>query len=142
MAQRLQEEAAAYLQKHKIYELLGNLTAQLIFTKPDDPKEYMIKYLEKLIKIRDTAKETDDYPSMFDEKNLKSMFRMLDPCDVGFISHEQYLEAMKSLGAVKFTENPIGAETNEISLQTFLDEAKTGIENALETFDTPADEQE
>lgn len=142
MAQRLQEEAAAYLQKHKIYELLGNLTSQLIFTKPDDPKEYMIKYLEKLIQIRDNAKEPVDYPSMFDENNLKSMFRMLDPCDVGFISHEQYLEAMKTLGAVMFTENPIGAETNEISQQTFLEEAKTALENALETFNTSALEQQ
>ncbi len=49
----------------------------------------MVQYLEKLI----TAKGSKvDYPCLFDESNIQSVFGMLDPTGRGFITREQYSE--------------------------------------------------
>lgn len=47
----------------------------------------MIDYIEKL-KISKSAKI--DYPCLFDESNVRSLFGILDPAKRGYINHSQY----------------------------------------------------
>ncbi|XP_078486164.1 EF-hand calcium-binding domain-containing protein 10-like isoform X2 [Ciona intestinalis] len=82
-------EAGTYLEKHRVLDLLDNMTSMLIFGRPDDPKTFLIQQLEKL-KI---AKQSGMYyPCLFDDSNLTSIFGMLDPTKRGFITREQFVE--------------------------------------------------
>jgi hypothetical protein len=38
-------EAQAYLEQHTLTQLLEALTAQLLFNKPDNPRQFIIRYL-------------------------------------------------------------------------------------------------
>lgn len=49
----------------------------------------MVDVLEKLRKSRATH---FDYPCMFDDANIQSIFGMLDPTNQGYISIPQYRE--------------------------------------------------
>lgn len=84
-----QLEAEDYLDKHKIHDLFANITSHLVFKKPDDPKESIVEYLEKLRKSK-LANLTP--PSLIEDTNLQSMFGMLDPSGKGYITYKQYAE--------------------------------------------------
>ena len=79
--------AEAYVQKHRIPELFENMTAAIIHTQPENAKKFMIKYLENLKMYRE---EKGDYPAMFTDANITSVFGMLDVTNNGYISMEQY----------------------------------------------------
>ncbi|XP_064606329.1 EF-hand calcium-binding domain-containing protein 10-like [Liolophura sinensis] len=127
----LQQEATDYLEKHKIMELFNNMTAQLIFNRPDHPKIFMTEMLEQLQKSKTTHM---DYPCLFDDSNIQSVFGMLDPTGSGCISLKQYTEAMKTLGVVGYEEVPAGGDIDKISFETFLKEARTGLNQGLSNF--------
>nr|XP_002131050.1 EF-hand calcium-binding domain-containing protein 10-like [Ciona intestinalis] len=124
-------EAGTYLEKHRVLDLLDNMTSMLIFGRPDDPKTFLIQQLEKL-KI---AKQSGMYyPCLFDDSNLTSIFGMLDPTKRGFITREQFVEALSTLGVKNFDEYPPGSEVNKITLDTFLRESKQGLTKSSSTF--------
>ena len=125
--------ASDYLHKHKIMEFFENLTCALVYEKPDDPKAFARKFIEKLQKAR-SQQDINKLPFFMDDSNIESIFGMLDITHTGFISHEQYLKAMKSLGMKDFNKNPSGADFNKISLQTFMRETKIALRNASSTF--------
>merc|ERR1712241_612283 len=125
------EEATEYLEKHRVLELFNNLTSQLIYSRPDDPKVFLIDTLEKLQKSRSSKL---NYPCLFDESNIQSVFGMLDPTGRGYITVKQYNEAMVTLGAKEFDENPHGSDIDRITYEIFLREAKLGLSNASATF--------
>ncbi|XP_005099762.1 EF-hand calcium-binding domain-containing protein 10 [Aplysia californica] len=125
------EEATEYLDKHRVLELFNNLTSQLIYSRPDDPKAFLIESLEKLQKSR-TSKL--NYPCLFDESNISSVFGMLDPTGRGYVTVKQYQEAMITLGAKDYDENPHGSDIDRITIDIFLREAKLGLANASATF--------
>jgi len=77
---------------------------------------------------------TNFYPCLFDESNLVSTFGMLDPTKRGYISRGQYSQALSTMGAISFNEYPEGSESNRISMETFLTEAKAGLAKASATF--------
>ena len=56
---------------------------------PDHPKEFLVEQIEKLQKAKATKRE---FPCLFDDSNIQSVFGMLDPTGKGFITHQQYLE--------------------------------------------------
>ncbi|KAK2185809.1 hypothetical protein NP493_222g04000 [Ridgeia piscesae] len=70
------QEARKYLMDHRITELLNNMTAQLIYHRPDEPKTFLVQFLEELDAGRGG---TFDLPALFDESNIESIFGMLDP---------------------------------------------------------------
>lgn len=82
-----EDESKTYLDEHRIPELFNNLTSQLIFHRPDDPKDFMIQTLESLKQARTTG---IDHPCLFDESNIESVFGMLDPNSTGYIRLAQY----------------------------------------------------
>jgi len=123
--------AEAYVMKHRIPELFENMTAALIHTQPENAKKFMIKYLETLKLYRE---EKGDYPAMFTDANIASVFGMLDVTNNGYISMEQYRSALKTLGVKKYNARPDGCEKDQISLNTFLTEAKQGLELSSANF--------
>jgi len=86
------DEAQEYLEKHKINELLANITSHLVYNQTDAPKEAIIDYLERLKKAKLANLNP---PSLFEDNNLQSIFGMLDPSGKGSITYRQYCEALK-----------------------------------------------
>ena len=125
-------EAAKYLKEHKILELFANLTAALVYHRPEDPKAFTRDYIQQLMRAK--ANIDEDPPAFIDESNLISVFSMLDITKKGHISHEQYLKAMKNLAVTQYNSNPAGAELNKISQETFLRESKAAVRAAMSTF--------
>lgn len=109
------------MEKHKIVELLDNLTAQVVFHRPDNPKEFMIDQLTQLKNAKSTKK---DYPCLFDIGNIEAMYHLMDPEGRGFITSAQFAEAMRTLGITSFT---LKAKTDRITLEMFSREAKDGL---------------
>ncbi|KAK3610551.1 hypothetical protein CHS0354_008986 [Potamilus streckersoni] len=126
-----ERETREYLEKHRILELFNNVTAKLIYHRPEDPKLYMIDMLEKLEKSRQNKQE---HPCLFDDSNIEAVFGMLDPTHTGMITLKQYTEALITLGVTDFDQNPEGFETDSINFGTFLAEARDGLARASATF--------
>merc|ERR1712076_267398 len=90
-----EQETREYLEQHRLLELFDNLTSALIYSQPSNPKEFLIEHIEKLQKSQKTKL---DYPCLFDETNIASIFGMLDPTSQGYITLHQYREALTTLG--------------------------------------------
>ncbi len=114
------EEAQEYLEKHKINELLANITSHLVYNQTDMPKEAIIDYLERLKKAKLANLNP---PSLIEDNNLQSMFGMLDPSGKGSITYKQYFEALKTLGIQQFELNPEGKKDDRIKMDIFMKEA-------------------
>ena len=128
----MEAEAVEYLQKHKIPKLLENLTAALVFHRPEDPRAFTKDYVQDLLKAK--TDPTQSPPVFVDDSNVQSVFGMLDLASNGSITREQYFEAMKSLGVSNFSRDPSGAEIDKISRDTFVLEAKAALKDAATTF--------
>ena len=128
-----EERASKYMKDHRIIELFENMMAGLVYERPENPKEYMKKHLQQLLKAKADPEEVEA-PCLLDESNLKSMYYMLDITKKGYISKEQYLQAMGAIGVRKFNENPSGANLNKITLETFLRETKALLRDASATY--------
>ena len=128
----MEVEAAKYLRQHKIPKLLENLTAALVFQRPEDPRAFIRDYLEQLQKAK--TDPTQSPPMFIDDSNVRSVFRMMDLAGNGSVTREQYLEAMRSLGVSSFSRNPPGAEINKISRDTFVREANAALKDAATTY--------
>lgn len=126
-----EDETNIYLQNHRILELFNNLTSQLIFKRPADPKKFMIETLERLQKSQTTKR---DYPCLFDDSNVQSVYGMLDPTNRGYITLKQYCEALETLGIKGYEIKPEGAADDRITFDTFLHEARDGLQKASATF--------
>ncbi|CAL8263183.1 unnamed protein product [Merluccius merluccius] len=115
MATPRAKEAAKYLEKHKIVELMNNLTSNVLFYRPEDPKEFLIGFLDQLKESRDNRV---DGPCLFNESNLDSVFGLIDPTNEGYVTYAQYKE-----GVSHIDECPEGADHDRISRETFTEEA-------------------
>ena len=62
-------------------------TSLYLFLSLEDPKAYMRQFLERL---KDARTVQRNYPCIFDDSNVKSLFGMLDVTTKGFITYEQY----------------------------------------------------
>ncbi|XP_066910082.1 EF-hand calcium-binding domain-containing protein 10-like [Clytia hemisphaerica] len=126
-----EEIAKYYLKKHRITDLFDNITAALVYQRPDDPKEFMIDYIKKL---RDSKAAKLDYPSLFDETNVRSLFGIMDPAKKGYINHSQYKSGMENIGVSTYERNPPGSDEDQIGLDVFVIEAKEGLKVSNATF--------
>ncbi|KAI1882132.1 hypothetical protein AGOR_G00247530 [Albula goreensis] len=133
MATPREKEAANYLEKHKIPELMNNLTSMLCFHRPENPREFLITQLELMKAARLQAM---DCPCLFNESNLDAVFGILDPVKQGYITLSQYKEALTTLGIKDFNECPDGADCDRISQETFMKEAKDCLLKSSATFIT------
>ena len=60
----------------------------------------MIEYLKKLQEAKRTQR---NYPSLFDETHLRSVFLLLDPAETGRINLEQYQQGTYLLNIFWFS---------------------------------------
>lgn len=125
--------ASEYLTKHRILEFFENLTSVLVYEKPDDPRAFAKEFIEK-IQVSQKDPDITEPPTLMDENDLESIFAMLDITKTGYITRQQYLHAMTSMGLKEFNKSPSGADFNKISLKTFLREGKAAIRHASSTF--------
>lgn len=130
--------AKEYLSKHKILEFFENLTAALVFEKPEDPKAFARDFIHKL-KEAQNEPELSQPPSLVNISNLESIFGMLDITKTGYISLAQYRQAMTSVGLKKFNTSPSGADFNKISLPTFVRESRAALGDASATYHSGTD---
>ncbi|KAJ9514443.1 hypothetical protein QJQ45_016182 [Haematococcus lacustris] len=65
------------------------LTAQLLFHKPDNPRSFLIKYLEKV--------KVEGAQPLIDETDLRTTFAMLDVLKRGSVTEDQALSTLRSM---------------------------------------------
>ena len=126
-------EASKYLRTHKMMTFFENLTAALVYERPEDPKLYARTFIEKLQRAKNEPDEAEP-PTLVDDSNLESVFGMLDVSKKGYITLQQYVKAMESLGMVQFNAKPAGGTVNRINKETFMREAKTALRHTSATF--------
>uniref|UniRef100_A0A3P8ULV3 EF-hand calcium-binding domain-containing protein 10-like n=1 Tax=Cynoglossus semilaevis TaxID=244447 RepID=A0A3P8ULV3_CYNSE len=118
METQREQDAADYLNKHKILDLMDNLTSMLFFYRPN-PREFLIKQLEQLKTSRESG---DTGPNLFDNSNLDAVFGILDPVNQKHITFAQYKHLI-TLGIKDINECPDGVNEDRISYETFKTEA-------------------
>ncbi|KAM9854830.1 EF-hand calcium-binding domain-containing protein 10 [Aulostomus maculatus] len=132
MATEREKEAADYLKKHKIMELMDNLTSMLFFYRPENPREFLVEQLEELKNSRETGEKG---PSLFDSSNLDATLRILDPANQKYITFAQYKQALFTLGIEVINECPEGFNEDKISYETFKTEAMQGLQRCSATYE-------
>ena len=125
-------EVKAYLEQHKILPLIENLTSAVLYAQPDNLREFIASWLQELIDAR--ASSALNPPSLVEDSNLESLYNMLDITQRGIINAEQYKAAMSSLGVESYNISPLGASTDRISKETFLNEAQAALTHANSTY--------
>lgn len=83
------EQANAYIETHNVRSILETLTAQLLFHKPDNPRSFLIKYLEKV--------KVEGAQPLIDENDLRTTFAMLDVLKRGSVTEDQALSTLRSM---------------------------------------------
>ena len=129
----MEAEAADYLRRHRIPQLLENLTAALVFHRPADPRQFAREHVEQLLKAKSDPSQ-HQAPALVDETNVESVFGMLDLAGRGSVTRQQYLEAMGSLGVNDFSPDPPGAAVDKISRDTFVAETSSALREAAATY--------
>nr|XP_043891994.1 EF-hand calcium-binding domain-containing protein 10-like [Solea senegalensis] len=120
MATQREQDTAEYLEKHKIIELMDNMTSMLFFYRPDKPREFLIEQLEQL---KSSKRSGMKGPNLFDDSNLNAVFGILDPTNQNYITFAQYKQALLTLGIKDINECPEGVGEDRISNKTFKTEA-------------------
>lgn len=67
--------------------ILLNIHTRTFYSLLENPKAFMVSYFKKLMDSRAIAM---NYPCLFDDTNIKSLFGMLDVSNNGYINYEQY----------------------------------------------------
>uniref|UniRef100_A0A2I2ZU60 EF-hand calcium binding domain 10 n=2 Tax=Gorilla gorilla gorilla TaxID=9595 RepID=A0A2I2ZU60_GORGO len=121
-------QAAEYLEKHHIKELVSYLTSALLFFRPEKPKEYLISLLERLriAKVTGVA-----FPFFMDNSNIVAMFEMMDSSGRGTISFVQYKEALKTLG-LSTEDEDLQDDGHKITLDKFKEEVNKRMKEICE----------
>ncbi|XP_029992249.1 EF-hand calcium-binding domain-containing protein 10 [Sphaeramia orbicularis] len=132
MAASREEEAADYLKKHRIMELVENLSSLLLFYRPENPREFMVEHLQQL---KDCQQSRERGPGLFNTSNLDTVFGILDPAQRNYISLQQYKQALTALGVEDFNQHPEGVNEDRISLQTFRTEVMEGLKKSSATYE-------
>ncbi|XP_007578715.1 PREDICTED: EF-hand calcium-binding domain-containing protein 10-like [Poecilia mexicana] len=120
MSTQRERDAKEYLKKHKIFELMDNMTSMLLFYRPENPKEFLIEQLELLKVSRESGMRG---PNLFDNSNLTAICGIMDPANQKYISFAQYKQALTMLGIKDINENPEGRAEDKISHKSFKTEA-------------------
>ncbi|XP_041854083.1 EF-hand calcium-binding domain-containing protein 10 [Melanotaenia boesemani] len=131
MATQKEKDAADYLKKHKIIELMDNLTSMLLFHRPENPREFLVEELKKLKVSQQTGVKG---PNLFNNFNLDAVLGILDPTNQKHISFAQYRHALTMLGIKYINECPEGVNEDRISHETFKTEAIQGLQSCSETY--------
>lgn len=92
-------QASAYIEENGIHVLLQKFTAALVYHQPDNPKEFLIRELQKLQKEKEDNKdkEAESPLSLLTDEDLGTMFNMLDPIKKGKLLGKQVMQGLQGL---------------------------------------------
>ncbi|XP_040018221.1 EF-hand calcium-binding domain-containing protein 10 [Gasterosteus aculeatus] len=127
MASQREQDAADYVQKHKLLELMENLNSMLLFHRPENPREFLVEQLELSQQSGKTG------PSLFNNDDLDTVFGLLDPIKQKYINFAQYKHALTTLGIQTINECPDGVNEDRITHETFIAEAIAGMQRCSAT---------
>ena len=98
-------EAAEYLKKHRITDVLNIMTSSLIYTRPYNSRRHMSTFLKELKDIRDSYSEDRSKlvphgppDPLFTEETLSSLFQTADVNGSGSISVQTALTLANVIG--------------------------------------------
>ncbi|KAL6106329.1 efcab10 [Pungitius sinensis] len=132
MASQREQDAADYLRKHKLLELMENLSCMLLFHRPENPREFLVEQLEQLKLSQQSGKKG---PNLFNNTNLDAIFGILDPTNQKYITFAQYKHALTTLGIKNINECPDGVNEDKITHETFKTEAIEGLQRCSATYE-------
>ncbi|DBA04406.1 TPA: hypothetical protein N0F65_010002 [Lagenidium giganteum] len=125
--------ADLYMQSHGIKELFEGMCTLLLFHRPENPRDFLADHLTDIKK----AKLTHTDLPFFDEKDLDAMFRAFDTTELGFITPQQYEEALRNLGiefpTLRLPEN-ISSINYNLFIRSILDHRTQELRNASASF--------
>ncbi|KAL3902127.1 MAG: hypothetical protein SGCHY_000076 [Lobulomycetales sp.] len=96
------EQAQKYLESKGVAGTIQYLAALVLFHKPKDPEEFMIRKLKEMR----TFKIRGQNAPLFAREDLTAYFRTLDVTGKGTITSKQYEEAFNCLGVSLPSEIP------------------------------------
>jgi nicotinamidase-related amidase len=88
------KDAARYLERHGVLTIFERVCAALVFHRPSDPKEYVIKELQKLQESNGALNTL----SLFTDDDIEAYFNMVDAARKGVLSQDQAKAALEGLG--------------------------------------------
>ncbi|CAM9679990.1 unnamed protein product [Ectocarpus sp. 8 AP-2014] len=88
------EDAQAYIEEHNINKLFQELGTRVMYHRPKDPNKFLLEVLGTLQSAQGQGTPT----TFFTDEDIDAMFSLFDPTGRGHISHEQYENALKTLG--------------------------------------------
>lgn len=97
-------KAESYLETNKIPQLLEAITSQLLFHKPENPKEFICQYLEQ-VKVTGT-------PALINDQDLDTMFGMFDLTKRGSLTADQANRALKVILGPSADLAEVGVQPN------------------------------
>ncbi|KUF83036.1 EF-hand calcium-binding domain-containing protein 10 [Phytophthora nicotianae] len=121
--------AELYMASHGIKELFEGLGTLLLYHRPPNPREFLIQQLDEMRK----AKNEQHHVPFFEENDLKVMFAAFDIKDQGFITTEQYDQALLNLGIEKPTLR-LPESVSTINQALFIRSVTQEIKNASTSF--------
>mmetsp|Transcript_31311 Transcript_31311/g.36882 ORF Transcript_31311/g.36882 Transcript_31311/m.36882 type:complete len:138 (+) Transcript_31311:15-428(+) len=109
------KEAAQYIEEKRIDALFQELGTRLIYARAHDPNDFLVSVLEEM---KGNKKKNVPTP-FFTDKDITTLFEMFDPTGKGSISHEQYQQALMSLGIDKPTVELTLPPSGKVDRRTF-----------------------
>lgn len=107
------QEALNYLENHRIPILMNLLSSKIAFSRPKNPNDFI---LQELKKIQEIKAQNGKY-TIYDEIDINSLFLSFDITNSGFVTKEQYQQAIISLGIQQSLDTPI---MQRIDKKTFI----------------------
>ncbi|CBZ25989.1 conserved hypothetical protein [Leishmania mexicana MHOM/GT/2001/U1103] len=86
-----------YVQNHKLNELFGHLLQLVLYHRPDDPRAFLA---EEVRKIRE-----EKVSSLFTERDLETMFEMIDVTAQRWITVAQLRNTCRNLATTSSADN-------------------------------------
>ncbi|GIL84998.1 hypothetical protein Vretimale_9841 [Volvox reticuliferus] len=113
----------AYLENNKIPQLFEAITAELLFYKPEKPREYIVKYLENA-KLTGTS-------TLITEQDLDTMFGMFDITKRGVVTAEQANRALQVILGPSADLSEVGVASGaKLSKGEFVDAMAQALKRA------------
>jgi len=128
------EIVMTYLVDHNIQMMLEYLLSLCILNTPQDPVSYISTVVDKLANGRHSDQAFREIPRLLSPSHLEALFRIYDRIGTGLITRDQYVNAMTSMGLLKYNLKPVGYEEDEITKESFVAEASNAIDDLLRSF--------
>jgi hypothetical protein len=123
-----------YMDSHNIQMMFEYFLGLVLIEQPQDPFAFMVNVANQLINARSDYEAFHKLPKLLGAVHLEALFRIYDRVGTGFISHDQYKSAMESIGVISYNATPKGHVANQISLDTFMQESNSSIDQVLRSF--------